>query len=355
MKIVILTLAPKGGMVHYGIQLANALVNKAEVTYITSDTIDVNQINSKIDVKLLKLPVKKSYSGIFNFLKIIKIIKETNPDIIHFTVGHPWIVCINPFIRQYLTFMTFHDPIVHKGEKNIFNMLNNWIHKKSVKYLFVHGSKLRNQLIKQGYDESFIFTIKHGDYSFFTKYGKNVEKECAILFFGRILDYKGLEYLLQAVPKIKTEIEDIKIIIAGNGPMAKYEKYFSEDIDYEIINKYIPDENVASYFQRASVVVLPYTEGTQTGIIPIAYAFKKPVVVTNVGSIPEVVEDGVTGFIVPPKDSDALADAIVKILKDDDLRRRMGENAYRKMKDELSWEKIAEKTIEIYKEAINLT
>ena len=130
--------------------------------------------------------------------------------------------------------------------------------------------------------------------------------------------------------------------------MAKYEKYFSEDIDYEIINRYVPDENVASYFQRASVVVLPYTEGTQTGIIPIAYAFKKPVVVTNVGSIPEVVEDGVTGFIVPSKDSDALADAIVKILKDDDLRRRMGENAYRKMKEDLSWDRIAEKTQKLY-------
>ena len=77
-------------------------------------------------------------------------------------------------------------------------------------------------------------------------------------------------------------------------------------------------------FQRASIVVLPYIEGSQTGIIPIAYSFKKPVIATNVGSISEVVEDGVTGFIVPPRDSHALADAIIKILKDDDLRKRDG-------------------------------
>ena len=62
----------------------------------------------------------------------------------------------------------------------------------------------------------------------------------------------------------------------------------------------------------------------------------------------EVVDDGVTGLIVPPCDSDALANAIVKILKDDRLRKQMGDNAYMKMKKELAWDKIAEKTIEVY-------
>ena len=101
------------------------------------------------------------------------------------------------------------------------------------------------------------------------------------------------------------------------------------------------------------MVVLPYIEASQSGIIPIAYAFKKPVVVTNVGSIPEVVDDGITGFIVPPKDPDALASAITKLLRDDKLRKEMGESAYRKMEEELSWDKIADKTIEVYREMVN--
>ena len=119
--------------------------------------------------------------------------------------------------------------------------------------------------------------------------------------------------------------------------------------NYEVYNRFIPDKEVSYFFQRAKVVVLPYIEGTQTGIIPIAYAFKKPVVVTDVGDIPDVVDDGKTGFIVPPKDSKALADSILKLLKDDKLRKEMGENAYIKMKKELSWNKITEKTIEVYK------
>jgi len=93
---------------------------------------------------------------------------------------------------------------------------------------------------------------------------------------------------------------------------------------------------------------LPYIEGTQTGIIPIAYAFRKPVVVTNVGSIPEVVDEDITGYVVPPKDPNSLANAIVKILNNDPMRKQMGENAYEKMKKELSWDLVAEETSKAY-------
>jgi len=109
---------------------------------------------------------------------------------------------------------------------------------------------------------------------------------------------------------------------------------------------------VSELFQKASVVVLPYIDGSQTGIIPIAYAFKKPVIVTNVGSIPEVVDDGKTGYIVPPRNEKKLAEAIIDILRDEHKRKQMGENAYKKMKEELSWDKIAEKTIRVYEEII---
>lgn len=78
----------------------------------------------------------------------------------------------------------------------------------------------------------------------------------------------------------------------------------------------------------------------------IVFGFKKPVVVTDVGAIPEIVDDGVTGFIVPPRNSEAPAEAIIKLLKDEKLRKQMGENTYKKLKTDLSWDNIAEKTIE---------
>ena len=100
------------------------------------------------------------------------------------------------------------------------------------------------------------------------------------------------------------------------------------------------------------MVVLPYVEATQSAVIPIAYVFGKPVVVTNVGALSEVVEQGKTGFIVPPKDEKLLAEAVIKLLKNDKLRKEMGKNAYKFAMTELSLDKIANMTIEVYKKAI---
>jgi starch synthase len=99
-------------------------------------------------------------------------------------------------------------------------------------------------------------------------------------------------------------------------------------------------------------VVCPYTEASQSGVVPIAYAFKKPVIVTRVGCLPDYVEDGGTGLIVDPGDSRPLAFAIIKLLGDPGLRKQMGEKGWRKMVAELSWEQIAQTTVKTYHEAI---
>jgi glycosyltransferase involved in cell wall biosynthesis len=132
----------------------------------------------------------------------------------------------------------------------------------------------------------------------------------------------------------------------------KYKSLISNHDSFEIINKFIPDEEVAELFQKSCLVVLPYIDASQTGVIPIAYAFKKPVIATSVGGIPEVVDDGITGFLVPPRDYISLADKIIQLIKDDNLRKVMGENGYNKTKMELSWSEISLKTFDLYKDTI---
>ena len=176
-----------------------------------------------------------------------------------------------------------------------------------------------------------------------------------ILFFGRIWDYKGLQYLIEAEPLITTEVPGARIVIAGAGEdFKKYEQMIGNRRGNFIIHNYrIPYEEGAELFQRCSVVVLPYIEASQSGVVPTAYGFRKPVVVTDVGSIPEIVHDGRTGFVVPPRDTRALAQAIIRLLKDEELRKEMGENAYRKLKEDFSWERIAEQTIGVYRNVVD--
>lgn len=354
MKILQITLNTHGGLVHYTSQLSNAL-SKHDVYVLAPIGIETESFEESVN--LIQLPTGNIIKNflinsiiITRAITFLNTIKKINPDIIHLQSCHPWICLFLPFLKKYTIVTTIHDVNPHPGSRAIDQIIARNIHIKYSDALIVHGNVAKS-ILERSVDAKNVFIVPHGDYSFFLKVSKQKYKEEIgnILFFGRIEEYRGLKYLIEAMSKIEKIVPNIKIVIAGSGSLKGY------DVDskkLEIYNYYIPESEVGAFFQRASVVVLPYIEGTQTGIIPIAYAFKKPVVVTDVGSIPEVVENGKTGFIVPSKDSNALAEAIIKLLKDDKLRKEMGENAHRKMKNELSWDKIAERTVEVYKEAI---
>jgi glycosyltransferase involved in cell wall biosynthesis len=344
----------EGGMVHYASQLSNALSKMEDVrlSAILPEDADCDIFSYNITIR--RVPVIRKNPHRFDTL--FKQILYVDPDIVHILIKHPWFIPIVPLLKlkKYPLVVTIHDIESHEGERSFIASISSNMLMKWADEIFVHGEKLKNQLADKGVSRDKIIVIPHGDYSFFTEYKNDtIKEEDAVLFFGRIVDYKGLEYLIKAEPLITKQFPDIKIIVAGGGDFSGYERLIANKKKFEIVNKFIPDKQVAELFQRTRIVVLPYIEASQSGIIPIAYAFKKPVVATDVGAIPEVVDDGVTGFIVPPRDSDALAEAIIKLLQDEKLRKRMGENAYIKMKEELSWDKIAEKTIEVYKEAIN--
>ena len=178
---------------------------------------------------------------------------------------------------------------------------------------------------------------------------KSKTSDKTILYFGRIWGYKGLKYLFQSEPMISEVIPNLKIIIAGYGEnIEKYEPFIVNKEKYEFINEFIPNGMVLNLFERSDVVVLPYIEASQSGVIPLAYYTKKPVVVTNVGSLPEVVDHGVTGLIIPPKNIEYLSKAIIDLLSNETKLRYMGENGYKKLTNELNWDIAASTTHRIY-------
>lgn len=358
-KIVYLLATNSGGMLHYLSQLANAVSKYADVIVIGPKEFPHRYFYCDIDIRaVIDCPVgTKMHKGLS--FKNINLINEINPDVVHTTMAHHPLIAFFLYIlrihKKYPIIYTYHDPQPHVDRMPV-EVIGNLFYAYLIKFdkIIVHGKALRDVLIGKGISDEKIAVIPHGDYSFFVNCGKTIHsEENCILFFGSIRAYKGIEYLIKAVPLISKEIPDFKVIIAGEGDFSKYSKLITDKSKFEIHNRFIPDEMVSELFRRAELLVLPYIEATQSGPLHIAYAFKKPVVATNVGAIPEVVEDGKTGYIVPPRDVTALADAIIKLLKDDELRKEMGETAYRKMKEELSWDKIAEQTVEVYKNAIN--
>jgi glycosyltransferase involved in cell wall biosynthesis len=122
---------------------------------------------------------------------------------------------------------------------------------------------------------------------------------------------------------------------------------------FTVYNDYIMDEQRDELFDEASVVVLPYTDASQSGVIPVAYIHSKPVVATRVGSLPDLVDEGQTGLLIPPRDEHALADAIIRLLRDPDLAHQMGDAGRRKLDNESAPSVVAERTKAVYEHALH--
>ena len=125
--------------------------------------------------------------------------------------------------------------------------------------------------------------------------------ERVMLFFGFVREYKGLKHIINALPEITKELPNAKLYIVGDfdGDKERYLELIKEkkvETNIRIFDGYIPDDEVEKFFAACDLVVLPYESATQSGIVQIAYGFRKPVIVTNVGGLPEVVEDGKTGW-----------------------------------------------------------
>lgn len=142
-----------------------------------------------------------------------------------------------------------------------------------------------------------------------------------LLFFGFIRDYKGLDLLLQAMSDQRIVDSSIRLLVVGEfyGNEEKYKK-MEQDLNLKNIvwvSDYVPDSSVGAYFCASDLIVQPYRSATQSGVAQVAYHFEKPMVVTNVGGLPEIVPDGKVGYVVNP-DPKEIADAILRFFQNTD-------------------------------------
>jgi len=300
----------------------------------------------------------RSLKSLLMIKNIVKTIKQYKPDVLHIQGhGHLWFFLGFPFLKTIPIVNTVHDPKPHLGDKwKKGHRITSFFGLRNSDQFIVHGNNVKEEIVNfYNIDHKKIHVVPLGGMSTIrnSTQKKYPEIPKSILFFGRIWKYKGLDYLILAEPLISNKIKDIKIIIAGRGEnIEKYKKKITNNDRFIFKNYRIPDHEVSKLFQQASVVVLPYLEATQSALIPLAYIFSKPVVATNVGGIPDVLEHENQGLLVPPKNEKLLANAIITLLSNDTHRRRMGNNGFKYYNNRLSPEKISESTIKIYKKAI---
>ncbi|NYT11117.1 MAG: glycosyltransferase family 4 protein [Methanomassiliicoccales archaeon] len=354
-----------GGFIDYQIQLANSLVSngwEVEVA-ITRKSIPEdyeNCYNDGINIYPIgRGKSKRDPSNIFALLEFWSKLRKFNPDVVHMQLGGTFTdFSLLPMLRIYPLVTTFHDVKLHRGEASLRRRFYRYWLRRASDHIFVHGDFLKSQMISEyNVNPDIVHPIAFGEHEvdpFIRNANINQEEvDNTVLFFGRIFEYKGLDYLIKAEPMISEEVPGVRFVIAGVGEdISRYLDMMVHRDRFDVRNYRISYEEGAKLFQECSLVVLPYIDGSQSGIIPTAYAFKKPLVATSIGGIPELIDDGSTGILVPPKEVGTLARAIIKLLRDKELRQSMGEMGFRKLKTDMSWERIADRTITIYNQAM---
>ena len=359
----------KGGIAHYTSLFYRALTKKFDVELI-SYKMQYPKFLFKKEQRDYRNDMFKVESAQFlintanplNLISVAHRIKKLKPDLVLMQWWHPY------FAPCYWILET----VLGKKVKKMFVCHNVFPHER-----FPMDKLLTKLVLKKA--DSFIVhsksdgedlrTIKpdaqyrqnsHPTYNAFKI--RNLTKEQArqelsrnpdeklLLFFGFVRDYKGLRHLIQAMPILKQNLEGIRLMIVGafGQDQEDYLKLIEQcDVQdcIEVIDGYTPDNEVEKYFAACDLVVLPYESATQSGIVQIAYGFDKPVIVTNVGGLPDVVTDKKTGYVVAPQKPDKIADAIIKFYRDgmeSEFVANVRKEAYR-----FSWDRLTEKVEEL--------
>lgn len=302
--------------------------------------------------------MRQAFRQLRMVLRLVRRIRAFKPDVIHLQLGHMWFNLLGlPLLRDLPLVLTVHDSLIHVGDAASAKT-PQWIYDLAcsrARERIVHAPQVKDSLTRRtGIPPESVHVIPYvivGDVD--TSVGVDVKPQPEILFFGRIWEYKGLEYLIRAEPLITAKVPQAKIVIAGTGEdFGRYRKMMVNPDHFIVHNEYVSDEKRAELFRRAAVVVLPYIEASQSFIISIAYRFGKPVVATTVGGLPEMVDHGRTGLLVPPRDTTELAKAIVDLMEDDQTRQRFGENGMRKVNVECAPDVVGRQTVAVYQRAL---
>ena len=297
-----------------------------------------------------------------NWISIAKKIKKQKPDIVLFRYWLPFMApCFSTMARiikrnKHTRIVTLADNMLPHEKRFGDRMLTRYMVSGSDAFVVMSREVLAD-LRKFTKTKPAIVT----PHPIYDSYGEIISKEEArkklrlskdgniILFFGFIRRYKGLALLLKAMCYEQVRRHHVKLLIAGEyyGNEKAYKnlmKHYNVEQDLILATHFIPDEEVKNYFCAADVVVQPYLSATQSGISQMAYHFEKPMIVTNVGGLPEIVPDGKVGYVTVVK-SQSVADAIARFY-DEDKEAEFTENV-RREKLRFSWSNVTKAILTI--------
>lgn len=371
----------------YVLPLTRALVGRGvRIDFIGNDEMADTDIARNERVNYLNFRGSQDESAAFSekavrilryYLRLIYYTWQTEKQVFH-------ILWLNKFTFFDRTFLNFYYKILGKklvftahnvnegkrdGTDGVLNRISLYVMYRLMDYIFVHTNRGKSELMedfKIGADKVRVIPFGMNDTAPQTQLTSGEAKrllglsfqEKVLLFFGQIAPYKGLEYLVEALPLICKK-KEVRLIIAGKIKKG-YHKYWRtiegliarNGIEQQIIKKieFIPDDEIEIYFKAADALVLPYVDIFQSGVLVLSYYFGLPVIGTDVGELSEDIIDGKTGFLCRPRDPENLSGKILRYFDAPlyqnlaDQRKVIREYA----KNKYSWEIVGTRLLEAY-------
>lgn len=378
MKIAIIgpTYPYRGGISHYNTLLCRSLSKKHDVLSISFKRLYLDFLiklfyKQKIDFKdktskkVIDFKANEIIDSVnpLTWIKAFFEVKKHKADLVIIPWWTPFFapcfyfisLLIKMFTKTKILFLC-HNVVPHEG-RIIDRIITRFVF-KNANYFITHSKEDAREL-KYLIKDAKVKVAFHPSYDVF-KFG-DISKEKAkkllnikgnvILFFGFVRKYKGLIYLIKAMPLVLKKLK-LKLLVVGEFWKDVSKDEIEKEINklgikenVKIIDEYVPNEDVAKYYRASDVVVLPYLSATNSGIVQTAFGLERPVIVTRVGGLPEVVTDNKTGFVVRSKNYKEIANAIIKFYKE------KKENEFIKNikheKEKFSWNRMVE-TIESF-------
>ena len=291
-----------------------------------------------------------------NWIRVGRELKKLRPDLLVIRYWLPFMApCLGTIAgivrkNKHTRVVAITDNILPHEKRPGDTLLTRYFLKK------IHGfvsmtEAVAGDLMKFGVDKSRVALCPHPLYD---NFGEPVPSEVArkelgieyahymVLFFGFIREYKGLDLLLKAFARKELRELPVRLLVAGEfytRPEPYYQLAESLKINDRVIwhTHFIPNNKVRNYFSASDLVAQPYKDATQSGVTQIAYHFEKPMLVTNVGGLPEMVCDGKSGYVVVP-DPEAIASSIARFVNNNEAKALSG--TLKKEKQRFSWERL---------------
>lgn len=294
--------------------------------------------------------------------RALEFVAASRPDILHVddVDVSPRLALALPGAIPAPLVLSVHDPEPHLGEQGWRKWLARRLTYPRATRFVVHNERLRPAFCRRyGIAPARVAVTQLGVCDILRAWDDGPAETRAepptVLCFGRLSRYKGLETLYAAAPLVARQVPDVRFVIAGN-PGPGYDPPPPPALAYpaslDVHEAYIPNARLARLLQSATVVACPYHEATQSAVVLTAFAFERPVVATAIGGLGEYVDHGVTGLLVPARDPDSLAAALVQVLTDRPLRSNLVAGIRQARATRLAWARTADQTLAVYADAL---